>query len=66
MSVLEGILLLAVTHVGAFVAGVFVYRNNKKEFGKYADKVDDLYDKVEDLIENRTVLPQSRPNKHKK
>jgi len=31
----------------AFIAGIFVYRNNQKMFGKYADKIDDLHDKLE-------------------
>ena len=31
------------------IAMLFVYRNNKKDISPIADKVDNLYDKVEEL-----------------
>jgi len=33
--------------VGGVVA-IFVYRNNKKKISKYADKIDELWDKIPD------------------
>lgn len=30
-----------------FIIGIFVYRNNQVKLGKLADKVDDIYDKIE-------------------
>ena len=44
------IAFLAGAIVGAVVM-LFVYRNNKKDIGPVADKVDGLYDKVEDMAE---------------
>ena len=51
MSVLGVIGLIAIGVVIGSVGSVFVYRNNKTEVDKYAEKVDDLYDKVEEAIE---------------
>lgn len=36
------------------IAGIFIYRNNKVKLSKYADKVDELYDKLEDTVKENT------------
>jgi hypothetical protein len=41
------ILTIVISAVVGFVAGVFVYRNNTKLFGQYADQVDAKYDALE-------------------
>ena len=48
MDVVLGVLSGAI--IGAVVM-VFVYRNNAKLIGKYADRVDEVYDKLEELKE---------------
>lgn len=45
------VIIAVVSAIVGFVAGVFVYRNNTKEISKIADKVDELYDKIEAKIE---------------
>ena len=44
MDFIYGVLIGAL--IGGIVA-IFVYRNNKKIISKYADKVDELVDKLE-------------------
>ncbi|AGO47557.1 structural protein [Cellulophaga phage phi4:1] len=44
------ILIPLVVGVGAFVAGIFVYRNNVKDFGPIADKIDGKYDTIESEV----------------
>ena len=34
------------------IAAIFVYRNNQAKISKYADKIDELYDKLNEKKEN--------------
>lgn len=38
------IVVALVSAVVGFIAGIFVYRNNKKTIGKIADGIDDIAD----------------------
>lgn len=51
MSVLGIVGIMAIGVVIGAIAAVFIYRNNKTEVSKYADKADELYNKVEEAIE---------------
>lgn len=51
MSVLGILGLIAIGVVLGAVGSVFVYRNNRPEVDRYAEIVDELYDKVEEAIE---------------
>lgn len=42
--------------IGLLIGGVgmiFVYRNNKALLSKYADKVDEAYDKIEEIVKEK-------------
>jgi gas vesicle protein len=51
MAILELLIGAVFGAVVGFVTGVFVYRNNSKDISPIADKVDVIYDKVEELAE---------------
>lgn len=42
-----------ITAVIVTVVAVFVYRNNIKKFGKIADDIDVIYDKVEGVFKKK-------------
>lgn len=47
--------------VGAvcFILGIFVYRNNRKDFDPIAKKVDEGYDKMENLLKEKGVIKEN-------
>jgi hypothetical protein len=47
------VLILILTHAAAFVAGIFVYRNNVTKASDIADKVDDVVDLVEEKVKKK-------------
>jgi len=53
MSVLGIVGLIAVGAIVGAVGSIFGYRNNRKEVDVYADKVDDIYEMLEEAIEKR-------------
>lgn len=53
MNVLGIIGLIAIGAVIGGVSSVFVYRNNKKEVDIYADKVDEIYEMLEESVKKK-------------
>jgi hypothetical protein len=46
--------------ISCFILGIFVYRNNRKGFDPFAAKVDEGYDRLEKLLEEKAVIAKKQ------